>query len=267
MTDGCINVQPKRIITTLSSKDIDWLEIIKLHICSDMKIYSHNKQCGVLQINSKEIGNLLINKGCTPRKSLTLQFPEIPTNYLPDFIRGCIDGDGCIHIGKYERKRHSNIINYTSRTCTIVSASKDFLTKLDQLLTDNNINHCFRSRKQKPSKIGNRIINSTNLIYSIQVRDQSAYKFLKWIYYPNHTLSMKRKNMLAQQIIDYYELEHKPRRLLPVPNKEWLENELMITPITTIARNLSVTDKVIRRWIKIHNLKSPGPGYWTQFRY
>ena len=35
--------------------------------------------------------------GLTERKSLTLEFPNIPEEYLRDFIRGCWDGDGSIY--------------------------------------------------------------------------------------------------------------------------------------------------------------------------
>jgi len=38
---------------------------------------------------------------------------------------------------------------------------------------------------------------------------------------------------------------------------DWLE---------TISSKFGVTEKVIRRWLKIHKLSGPGPGYWTQFR-
>ena len=36
--------------------------------------------------------------GITNRKTYTLQYPNIPTKFNYDFIRGCIDGDGCWHI-------------------------------------------------------------------------------------------------------------------------------------------------------------------------
>jgi hypothetical protein len=34
--------------------------------------------------------------------------------------------------------------------------------------------------------------------------------------------------------------------------------------IEAITNENGVTEKVIRRWLKIHKLS--GPGYWTQFR-
>lgn len=52
--------------------------------------------------------NILINYGCTTRKSLTLKFPNINIfknkSYIYDFIRGYVDGDGCL---SYSDKNHT----------------------------------------------------------------------------------------------------------------------------------------------------------------
>lgn len=266
MTDGCVS---NKNIITITSKDIDWLITIKNLICSDIKIYTRtNSNCGILQIRSNELAAILINKGCIPRKSLTLKFPDVPKQYLPDFLRGCTDGDGCIHIGNYERTRkgYSKPIKFTSRIWSIVSGSQIFLEELHKILLEKNIGHYFTNRKHKPSKIDGRIITSNNLLYIIRASDKSAYQFLKWIYYDNNPISMNRKEKLAKEIIRFYEEEHEPRRKIDMPNKEWLEAELLNIPIKTIANNFNCTEKVIRRWIKIYNLKTPGPGYWTKIR-
>lgn len=34
--------------------------------------------------------------GGTERKSLVMTFPAVPKKYLPDFIRGYFDGNGCV---------------------------------------------------------------------------------------------------------------------------------------------------------------------------
>ena len=48
-------------------------------------------------INNEKIYDDLIGLGITPRKSLTLKFPEMPEPYVRHFIRGCWDGDGSFH--------------------------------------------------------------------------------------------------------------------------------------------------------------------------
>lgn len=58
-----------------------------------------------LEINSKYMCERLTELGCHPRKSLTLKFPtenQVPVHLLQHFIRGYIDGDGCIFYLKKE---------------------------------------------------------------------------------------------------------------------------------------------------------------------
>jgi hypothetical protein len=64
--------------------------------------------------------------GGTENKSLTLEFPEVPKEYLPDFIRGYFDGDGSI------MRLKNNRVN-SAFTC----GSKKFLIKLHQALKEN----------------------------------------------------------------------------------------------------------------------------------
>ena len=58
---------------------------------------------------SNKLCNDLIKLGCTPRKSLTLEFPDIATNFHRHFIRGYIDGDGCISFRKNGHRRNLQI--------------------------------------------------------------------------------------------------------------------------------------------------------------
>lgn len=54
-------------------------------------------------IHNIKIVNDLINKGCTPNKSLTLTFPDetiVPSHLLHHFMRGYFEGDGTLIIRK-----------------------------------------------------------------------------------------------------------------------------------------------------------------------
>ena len=42
----------------------------------------------------------LTNLGCCPNKTRALKFPNIPNSLYKHFIRGFLDGDGCIRVGK-----------------------------------------------------------------------------------------------------------------------------------------------------------------------
>jgi len=47
-------------------------------------------------IANARLGARLMELGITPRKSLTIGFPEIPADFTRHFIRGCWDGDGSV---------------------------------------------------------------------------------------------------------------------------------------------------------------------------
>lgn len=195
MTDGNIKVNKARQnskAVRLSSNDIDWLTDIKNLICKDIPItrYTNSKTCGTFSISSNKLADWFISKGCTPNKSLTLKFPTVPEKYIPDFIRGCWDGDGTVYIGKTYNKKYDKY--YDIYSCSFVTASKQFASKLKIQLKNKDFS--FHLRKFKSDK-------SENIIYSFTITGKNAINFIKWIYYPNHKFSMKRKRNNAMKIL------------------------------------------------------------------
>ena len=62
------------------------------------KINSKNQFC--LDIHSHKLCKQLINCGCVPQKTFILKFPQfIRDDLISHFIRGMMDGDGCIYTG------------------------------------------------------------------------------------------------------------------------------------------------------------------------
>ena len=76
------------------SKDYDLLKIVKSNLKSDHKIYENKNNIFKLTFNNKILYNDLLKLGGTPKKSLTIQFPKVPDEFLHHFIRGEFDGDG-----------------------------------------------------------------------------------------------------------------------------------------------------------------------------
>ncbi len=88
-----------------------------------------------LQIGSKEIFKDLLKLGLTPKKSKTIKLPPVPNKYLPHFLRGYFDGDGCVNVCTYKRRNRkslSTIINssFTSGSKRILLEIKNQLSKL-----------------------------------------------------------------------------------------------------------------------------------------
>ncbi len=78
-----------------------------------------------IEITNDKLCNDLIKHGCTPRKSLTLEFPTtVPENLIHHFIRGYFDGDG--HVGFYLGKQ---------KTCKFsICGTKEFLLSIQDIL-------------------------------------------------------------------------------------------------------------------------------------
>jgi intein-encoded DNA endonuclease-like protein len=198
MTDGCVQVNGKSSwIITLSSKDNDWLQLIRQNICPEMKMGQGN-QVKVLAITDKQIGDWFISKGCVPRKSTILRFPDIPKLYIADFIRGCWDGDGCIS----SYKKANGQTAYSSYLC---SASKPFLEVVSEHLKNNNINCSICAVNKKPCKINGREVIPQHPHYRLCLGGRATYRLVQLLYYPKHTLSMPRKMDKANTVIEYYQ--------------------------------------------------------------
>ncbi|MCM1990188.1 NUMOD1 domain-containing DNA-binding protein [Oceanirhabdus seepicola] len=114
--DGCISEiseNNKKIIIQLHPDDKYILEELLNDINSDRPIYVNKKGYVSINIASKEMANDLIKLGCVPRKSLVLKFPSeiiVPCELIKHFIRGYMDGDGCISTYKKARKNRKSLI-------------------------------------------------------------------------------------------------------------------------------------------------------------
>lgn len=90
---------------SLKLSDIEHLKKIERLFKYDNRVTSDTFRCRFI-INSKHLWNTLNNYGCTPRKSLTLEFPDISIftdkELVKHFMRGYFDGDGCVSWGNKE---------------------------------------------------------------------------------------------------------------------------------------------------------------------
>lgn len=120
--DGCIT-KGDCFQISLHQKDEYLLEKIKDKMNSDHKL-SKYKNCHTLHIYSLKIYNNIKSLGGKERKSLDVNFPNIPSVYIRDFIRGYFDGDGCICYSK-------SMSYYVS---TFVSGSESFSKSLFDVL-------------------------------------------------------------------------------------------------------------------------------------
>lgn len=101
--DGYISSSPLRknvksiyqFELALGLKDQEHLEKFRIFMEYKKPIIIDTYRCR-FTIANKHLWTTLNNYGCTPNKSLTLTFPNIPKHLIKHFIRGYFDGDGCI---------------------------------------------------------------------------------------------------------------------------------------------------------------------------
>lgn len=128
--DGCIYKQDStlRFQMNLSSKDAGHLEKLREAIEATypvkekiVRLKGKEYSSSQIRIDSKEFCINLMENGIDIKKSLNSNFPDLPSELMPHYIRGFFDGDG----GMKFDKRGSN-----TRTRINFTGGKDFLEKL-----------------------------------------------------------------------------------------------------------------------------------------
>lgn len=204
-TDGTVYKNGTSFSNQINSCDKDWLKMIRDIISPESPVVAVSKNRSNyyrIRINDKNISEWLISKGCVPNKTLSIKYPKIPNQYLADFIRGCMDGDGSIGIYKANHKKYNKI--YLQPSCYLVSASKSFIIDMIKSLEDLNFTCHYKEKKTSAMKItmlknGHQIIPKHNQ-YIVRFNSRFCKEFLQWCYYPEHKLSMPRKYKIVQNI-------------------------------------------------------------------
>lgn len=143
-----------------------------------------------VSINSKLLSNSLINLGMFHKKSMILKFPtfdQVPEYLMRHFIRGYIDGDGCICISTKNYKYKNKITQYLVCSLSLVG-TEQFCSSVANFIF-NKINIKF----PKASKHAN--------IFEIRISDRSNIKvILDWLY-KDATIYLGRKYKKYQDIL------------------------------------------------------------------
>lgn len=140
--DGAITIGKRgNCYLDVCSIDAELIDIVKKALGSNHTIFvstPRKKEWSIfyrLQVGSKRIVHDLGELGMTPRKADRMPFPNVPDNFLGDFLRGYFDGDGSVRFSIYRRQ------NRPSRTKTLrtvfTSCSERFLAALHFRLNDS----------------------------------------------------------------------------------------------------------------------------------
>ena len=100
MADGCVRDTVLRgameLSIHLAGKDQSHLERFKEAVGAVTKVHTEKSGSVRVGLRSDHLCSDLISHGCTARKSLTLQFPNVPQPLERHLVRGYFDGDGSV---------------------------------------------------------------------------------------------------------------------------------------------------------------------------
>lgn len=152
-----------------------------------------------LNFQSKKICEDLIRLGCVPKKSLILKFPteeQVPGYLLHHFVRGYLDGDGCISQKRYNRKS-----GRSQRLAICIISTSMFLYELLKIV-------------QQKLNIKCRIENShdNGITKDFRISSfKSAIPFLDWLY-KDANFYLKRKYKKYLKIKSFKSLVYSRKR-------------------------------------------------------
>jgi len=184
--DGCI-VSEHTLQFSLSIGDRQQVEKFRSFLQSDNRIYYNDKEAR-LMLTSPEIVARLAHWGITERKSKTIQFPNLPDQYIRPFLLGYSDGDGSLGVYLYHDKKR-NYVHHRAYF-SICSGNKDFVTAYRaNLLAGGTIKTRAGIYHKRPGT------------YSFRLGDRPAAQAIAWLYseWPDYCLPRKRER--AQEVI------------------------------------------------------------------
>lgn len=180
--DGCVSSRDNTVELSLQLNDKEHLEKFKTFLKWTGSVKTDTFRCR-LSITNKHLKEILIKKGCIPKKSLTLTFPSyriLKKKYLFHFIRGYFDGDGSLYINKNDIRK--NNISLLGTIPFITTLRKKANWKITKILHDkkHNKNTVFISYGSKPAyNILNGLYSNANIYLD---RKYLKYKQLAVLY-------------------------------------------------------------------------------------
>lgn len=178
--DGYVKPNGNTVELSLMGSDKEHLEKFKKFLKVKKNITLSSTTCNGKQflrcrllVTDKHFHDNLISKGCIPNKSLILKFPNkaifASENLIIPFIRGYVDGDGCVY--------------YSSNNYSVFSivGTKEFLQGIKDTFP-NLFTNIYSKDKRRPD----------SNTYSISLGGEKSAKFGD-ILYANATIFLERK--------------------------------------------------------------------------
>lgn len=199
VTDGSLSSDGRHVV--LISTDIEQIKTFKLCLNSHHKIGITKKErdtklCYRVQIGDVGLYRWLLTIGLFPHKTYTIGKIKIPDKYFRDFLRGHLDGDGCIttYVDKYNTFKNKKYI-YKRLFIRFISASKKHISWLRKTIFQlTGLKGDFCELKPKKER-------ATTSIWQLKFMKKASIKLMPWIYYSNNIPCLQRKRDYAEKAL------------------------------------------------------------------
>lgn len=223
--DGCIQLSNRRGATFYISQHGRNLYILKDILEAMGSNHPIRKSTGnnfQILISSCTIVNDIKNLGGKERKSLDVDFPNIPKKYLPDFVRGNFDGDGGMCVSS-NKKTGANIYR-----AIFTTGSKNFCVGLFNALKNaiSGLNGAIIVRKYKRN-------DKCGILYEISLTKNDAIRLRDFMYSTDSKLRLVYKYEILRSIgaikqirsgfVSYEDSSKFIRRIGIKTQTEWIE--------------------------------------------
>ena len=164
----------ERLNAAFGNKHVIADETIRMKIAGNMHVTS--AESSILRVYSKKLVQSLEKYGITPKKTYDDSVPIVDDLFLPDFLRGYIDGDGCICLQHHDRHLVVHITAF----------SKQRLEKLRDLIHDK-------------LGVSSRIYSEGDRKHRLVVyRQDDVKRFLDLLYRDPDCMRLERKYQIYQ---------------------------------------------------------------------
>lgn len=222
--DGCIYGNEFSI--SQHKKDSYILEEILKIMGATYKVKGCGKNVVIINIRSKEIVDDVKTLGGKERKSLDVLFPDVPKEYLSDFIRGYFDGDGCVY---YMKSRNGFLSNFST-------GSQKFAYGLLEAIRKSIPVHgsiCRIIHKKGEKACNGRTLKKDSVVYSVRFSYNDTKRLRDFMYF-NEGIKLHRKYQLLKKageikiiksgFLSYSEAREKVCILGLRSYNDWVEN-------------------------------------------
>lgn len=197
VTDGNLSNSGRHIV--MRSAEIPMLETFKTCLDLQNKIGSTTRKDGRthfrVQFGNVQFYDWLLRIGLTPAKNLTIGAINVPDWVFPDYLRGCIDGDGSIqtYSDKYNYYKGRNYI--TKRLfIRIVSGSERHIVWLQNKIQYLTKLHGAIIRRPPPDE-------KRSSLWELKFAKKESMKLIDWIYYDPSVPCLQRKRDVAENAL------------------------------------------------------------------